>query len=175
MSTDLQIRKAKPEDTEVVAEILREAARWLEQSGMPLWREEELNSAGIAASIAEGQYFIAENAGNPAGTMRFQLEDPAVWPDAHQLEATYVHKLVVRRCYAGAGVSTALLDWAVARTADLGRRHLRLDCHATRPRLRALYEAYGFRHHSDRQVGPVQIARYEYDVANAYDVAGAAR
>ena len=35
----------------------------------------------------------------------------------------------------------------------LGFRYLRLDCVAT-PRLRAVYERFGFEHHSDRQVGP---------------------
>jgi hypothetical protein len=39
---------------------------------------------------------------------------------------------------------------------------LRLDCEASRPRLRAVYEGFGFRHHSDRQVGPYFVSRYEY-------------
>jgi hypothetical protein len=30
-----------------------------------------------------------------------------------------------------------------------------------RPRLRAVYERHGFRHHSDRQVGPHFVSRYE--------------
>jgi hypothetical protein len=47
----------------------------------------------------------------------------------------------------------------------LGRRYLRLDCEASRTRLRAVYERIGFRFHSDKQVGSYFIARYEYDVA----------
>jgi hypothetical protein len=41
---------------------------------------------------------------------------------------------------------------------------LRLDCEASRARLRAVYERIGIRFHSNKQVGPYFVARYEYDV-----------
>ena len=66
--------------------------------------------------------------------------------------------------FAGGEVSSALLLWAIARTHTLGRRYLRLDCEASRARLRAVYERVGFRFHSNKQVGPYFVARYEYDV-----------
>ncbi|HEY9735297.1 MAG TPA: GNAT family N-acetyltransferase, partial [Trichocoleus sp.] len=59
---------------------------------------------------------------------------------------------------------TALMQWAVEHSRELGKRYLRLDCAADRSRLRQLYEKFGFRHHSDRQVGPYYVARYEYEV-----------
>jgi hypothetical protein len=42
---------------------------------------------------------------------------------------------------------------------------VRLDCEASRPRLRAIYDQFGFIHHSDRKVGPYLVSRYEYDVS----------
>ena len=39
--------------------------------------------------------------------------------------------------------------------------YLRLDCDNERSRLRALYERFGFRLHSVRQVGAYFVARYE--------------
>src|SRR5262249_51336905 len=74
------------------------------------------------------------------------------------------HRLAVRRRFAGGEVSSALLLWAIARTHTLGRRYLRLDCVASRPRLQALYEGIGFRFHSNRQVGTYYVSRYEFDV-----------
>ena len=59
-------------------------------------------------------------------------------------------------------MSTALLEWAVREARRLGRRALRLDCEASRASLRAVYERFGFRYHSDRHVGPYHVARYEY-------------
>jgi GNAT superfamily N-acetyltransferase len=70
----------------------------------------------------------------------------------------------VRRTFAGRGVSSALLEWAVARARALGKQYLRLDCDDDRPRLKALYERCGFRLHSHRQVGPYYVARYEYPI-----------
>jgi GNAT superfamily N-acetyltransferase len=164
MANEIEIRQATPQDVQIVSDILKEAARWLEQMGMPLWRQGELEPERIAADVSAGLFFLAEYSGDPAGTMKFQLDDPVFWSDARPAEAAYVHRLAVRRPYAGAGLSTALLHWAVERTSALGRRYLRLDCDASRPRLRSVYERFGFRYHSDRQVGPYLVSRYEYDV-----------
>ena len=164
MASETHIRQATPQDTEVVASIFNEAARWLEQTGIPLWRESELAPANIAADVRAGLFFLLEYSGDAAGTVKFQLDDPIFWPDASRQDAAYIHRLAVRRRYAGTGLSTALLRWAVARTCTLGRRYLRLDCEASRPRLRAIYERFGFQYHSDRQIGPYLVSRYEYDV-----------
>ncbi len=131
---------------------------------MPLWRDRELDTARIITDTRAGLFFLAECAGEPAGTMKFQLSDSLFWPDAVQQDAAYIHRLAVRRRYAGTGLSAALLRWAVQRTHTFGRRYLRLDCEASRPRLRAIYERFGFRYHSDRQAGPYLVSRYEYDL-----------
>jgi GNAT superfamily N-acetyltransferase len=161
----LRVRQAGGEDCAVVVQILEEAARWLERRGQILWRDAELQPERIATEVRRGLYFLAEASGSAAGTIRFQLEDPEFWPDVPRDEAAYVHRLAVRRSAAGGAVSRALLRWAVEHTRALGRSFLRLDCEAARLRLRVLYEEFGFRHHSDRQVGPYFVARYEYPIA----------
>lgn len=158
----LSIRQAAIEDTPVVVQILEEAARWLEQRGQTLWRDAELQTPRIAAEVQQGLYFLAEEAGTAVGTIRFQLQDPDFWPDVPAGEAAFVHRLAVRRSAAGGTVSASLLQWAVERTRSLGLRYLRLDTEASRLRLRAIYEEFGFRHHSDRQAGPYYVSRYEY-------------
>jgi GNAT superfamily N-acetyltransferase len=157
----LSIGLARANQAPEVLAILREAAAWLEQGGMPMWREEELDPTTVATDVQAGRYALALSEALPVGTLRFTLEDEQFWPDAVAGEAAYVHRLAVRRSRAGGAVSTALLDWATARTASLGRRFLRLDCDATRPRLRAFYESQGFIFHSERTVGPYFVARYQ--------------
>jgi GNAT superfamily N-acetyltransferase len=120
--------------------------------------------ARIVADVDARLFFVAEWEGVAAGVVKFQLEDSLFWPDVPQGQSAFVHRLAVRRQFAGGGISSALLRWAVGRTRSLGRDYLRLDCEASRPRLRAVYERFGFRHHSDRQVGPYFVSRYEYDV-----------
>ena len=153
-----------PPDTNTVAEILGEAARWLEEHGIALWRLDELLPRNVTKDINSGLFFLALVDGEPAGTIRYQLEDPVFWPDVVQDDSAFVHRLAVRKRFAGGEISSALIRWAITRTHSLGRRYLRLDCEASRPRLRAVYERFGFRFHSDKQVGPYFVARYEYDL-----------
>lgn len=162
----IRILSATPADTVAVSAILTEAAQWLAQTGQVMWRDSELLPERIAADVAEGLFFLAECDGVPAGTVKFQLEDPLFWPDQPTGEAAYVHRLAVRRQFAGNGIAQSLLDWGARRTRSLNRCYLRLDCEASRPKLRAIYERFGFKHHSDRQVGPYFVARYELKIGH---------
>jgi len=127
-----------------------------------MWDEGELESDAIAAEVAAGQFHIADVDGRAAGAIRFQTEDLLFWPDIAQSSSAFVHRLVVRREFKGLGVSTALLEWSVGHARSLGKTWLRLDCDNDRPKLKALYERFGFTLHSHRQVGPYYVARYEY-------------
>ena len=160
----LSIRQATARDLDEVAVILREAADWLEERGMAMWREDELLPIHIAEDVRSGLFFLAECEGETAGTICFQFEDKLFWPDVRQDDSAFIHRLAVKRRFAGGEISSALILWAIARTHTLGRRYLRLDCEALRARLRAIYERVGFRFHSNKQVGPYFVARYEYDM-----------
>ena len=143
--TTLHIRPATVHDIAAVSDVLREADSWLEQRGQALWRDDELQPDRIAPDVAHGLYWLAESSAGIRGTIRFQLDDPIFWPDAAPGEAAFIHRLAVRRSAAGGSVSVTLMQWAVDRTRTLGRQFLRLDCEATRPRLRAVYERFGFK------------------------------
>jgi GNAT superfamily N-acetyltransferase len=143
--------------------MLLEAAQWVDALGEVMWEGDELMPAHIAADVAEGQFHLAIADGEPAGAIRFQLEDTRFWPDLlPDHTSAFVHRLVVARRYKGKGISTALLQWAVDHARALGRSDLRLDCDKSRPKLMALYEGFGFQFHSFRQVGPYYVARYVY-------------
>jgi GNAT superfamily N-acetyltransferase len=158
----IEIRQAMPADAHTVQAMLVEAAQWVDALGEVMWDEGELAPERVVDEVAAGKFVLALVEGDPAGAIRFQLEDTLFWPDLPQGESAFVHRLVVRRLYKGRGVSTALLRWAVDHARELGKHHLRLDCDKSRPKLRALYEGLGFRFHSFRQVGPYDVARYEY-------------
>ena len=96
--------------------------------------------------------------------MKFQTEDPLFWSDLPNEDSGFIHRLAVKRSFAGGYISTALLNWSIEHSRNLGKRYLRLDCAADRPRLRLVYENFGFRHHSNKQVGSFFVARYEYAI-----------
>ncbi len=158
----ITIRQAGPADAPLVEEMLLEAARWVDALGVVMWDEGELRREEIEADVTAGMYRIAEVDGVAAGAIRFQFEDRLFWPDLDEDDSAFVHRLVVRRAFKGKGVSMALLAWAVEHTRASGKRWLRLDCDAERTKLRQLYEAFGFRFHSYRQVTSYYVARYEF-------------
>src|SRR5262245_61279294 len=155
----LSIRQATLQDIDVVSDILREAPAWLEHRGMPLWRQDELQLNSISAEVRSGLFFLAESDGEPGGTIKYQLEDKLFWPDVPQDDSAFIHRLAVRRRFAGGEVSATLVLWGIAPTHKLGRHYLRLDCVVSRRRLQALYEDIGFRFHSNRQIGTYYVSR----------------
>jgi len=163
---DVEFEQAGIDQVATVAEILQEAAAWAESTHERLWRTEELAPELIRAEVVAGQFFFAVVAGTRAGTLRYQHEDQLFWPDAAADEAAYVHRLAVRRRYAGRQLGARMLTWAAHRARAEGRAFLRLDTDITRPKLRALYEGCGFRPHSERQVGPYHVMRYELPLAS---------
>jgi predicted GNAT family N-acyltransferase len=158
------IRQAHSSDAQEVRSILVETATWLEEQQMPLWKVDELQLETIVRDIENKQFFLAEVDGEAAGVFKFQMEDQLFWPDVPLDESAFLHRVAVRRRFAGGIVSTAMMRWAAQRTRDLGRCYLRLDCDAARTKLRAVYERFGFRHHGDRRVGPYFVARYELPI-----------
>jgi GNAT superfamily N-acetyltransferase len=159
------IRQASGDDTPALVETLTEAATWVEQmDGTVMWVEGELEEHRVRAEADAGMFVVAEASGTVVGAIRFQVEDQLFWPDLDGSDSAFVHRLAVRRSHAGQGISTALLQWTVDRARSLGKRYLRLDCDADRPRLRTLYERFGFRLHSYRQVGAYYVSRYEMEL-----------
>jgi GNAT superfamily N-acetyltransferase len=162
---ELHIAPARPFETPDVAEVLQEAGRWLEQKGMPLWSQQEVAPPGIAAMVTAGQYILARDAlGAAVGAFRLHEDDPAIWPDVVPGESLFLHQMALVRREAGKGMAQAMLAWAMKETKNRGKRYLRLDFLADRAKLRSVYEHCGFRHHSDRQVGPRLLSRYEFEV-----------
>lgn len=158
----ITIRQAHANDAAVIQDMLEEAAQWVDALGVVMWDEGELDRGRVERETAAGQFFVAEIEGDPAGAVRFQLEDQLFWPDLEGDDSAFIHRLVVRRRYKGLGVSTALMEWAVSHARSLGKTYLRLDTDASRPKLRELYERFGFQFHSFREVGPYYVARYLY-------------
>lgn len=160
----LIVRRAMPSEVNIVASVLDEAARWLTARGEPLWEPRDVAPAALSPEVNAGHYFIGYGirAGGPArGVLQLTLEDPVCWPGEPAGVAAYLHRLAVRRNAAGGVISRALLEWAAGEARQHGCRFLRLDCDASRARLRAFYESAGFRFHSEFQAGPHHVARYE--------------
>jgi GNAT superfamily N-acetyltransferase len=161
------MRRAGPREISDVLAVLDEAARWLGQRGVRQWPP-HFEREWVEPAVLAGETWLAADGENVLATVTLNRTD-RLWAD-RPAPATYVHRLAVRRVAAGLG--TAILDWAAARSAAEDHRFLRLDCVASNRRLRAYYEAVGFQHCGDAEVsgppggrgdpGPaVGVSRYE--------------
>lgn len=169
MTTDIHL--ALPMEVGLVSDVLLEAAHWLQAIGQPLWKEGELLPDRLLADVKAGLFYLACVDGEAAGVFKMQDEDALFWPDVPVGESIFIHRVAVRRKFAGGRLTTAMVDYAKQTTAALGKRFLRLDCTA-RPKLCRVYESHGFLKHSERQVGPYFVIRYQFEITAANDQRG---
>jgi GNAT superfamily N-acetyltransferase len=162
----MKIEASIPADSEQVAAVICEAASWLESRGKALWRSVAITQESVSRDVEAGRFLVAREADQIVGVVRFQLEDPEYWPEIESGSSAYLHRLAVRRAFAGQGLSRKLLGAGVVKARSLSRGYLRLDCVADREKLRQLYEGYGFAFHSYRKVGSSMVARYEISTHN---------
>ncbi|MCG8526200.1 MAG: GNAT family N-acetyltransferase [Opitutales bacterium] len=159
------VQPADRSNLEKVSEVLIDAASWLESIGRPLWDVKKLNPGELKKEYDLGIYYLGTLEGEPVGVFRFQMKDEWVWPEFDHSEATYIHRLSVKRKFAGKGYSHLLIDVAISESKKRKRKFLRLDCDADRPELVEYYKKAGFKYHSFAQVGKFSAARFQMELA----------
>ena len=70
--------------------------------------------------------------------------DPVYWPNLPKGESLFLHKVAVKRAFAGKGISKKLIDYAKALALSYSINAIRLNCNQHRHKLRAVYENQGF-------------------------------
>ncbi len=160
---EVEIVRAKSDDVEIVSSILQEVADWLIAKGDKLWERDELSAVKIKEQVENGMYWLAKVDDEFAGCVRYQLEDNEYWDDVPHTDSAFVHRVAVRRKFAGQDISKELIEWAKHKAKADGKNYLRLDC-AKREKLCKLYESYGFVFHSEKVREPYLVVRYEFDL-----------
>ena len=153
----MKVERAPAEDVDAVADVLSEAAAWLQSRGIKQWPS-PFPAAWVAPSIERGETYLVRKDGAVAGTITLRWEDPAFWGEQPPV-AGYVHALAVRRQFAGIGPE--VLDWAADQVRAARRDLLRLDCRTDNAELRRYYERLGFDHCGDTTVHDFRTSLYE--------------
>lgn len=154
-------------DVDVASRVLTASAENLVGRGQELWTPQSLTPERLNRHYPQGGWRVAWRGGEAVGCFVLLDHDPLFWPGAPEGEALYLHKLGVHPAAQGQGLGAALLREAARETATRGRGRLRLDTATARPRLRAVYERFGFRHVGDRVVKQWAVSLYEYPVGRS--------
>jgi GNAT superfamily N-acetyltransferase len=142
----ITISQAISSELDIILDILEEAACWITSKGIDQWQPGDFIGTGrkkIADQIEQGEVYLASVDGQVAGTFTLQWADPAVWKDVPD-DAGYVHRIAIRRAFAGKGLGQIMLEWAGSMAASQGKRYLRLDCMTENTALRQYYTHAGF-------------------------------
>lgn len=141
--------------------VMREVALWCEATGKNMWKQEDLTREKLLQFYKEEEFYIGIVDGIPASCMVIQWQDTLFWPKAPLNEAGYLHKLCVKREYAGMRLSKQMVDFAANLCRSKGVKALRLDTGWKNTRLWQLYESYGFEKVDKYYLGDKAFALYE--------------
>ncbi|HHV59068.1 MAG TPA: GNAT family N-acetyltransferase [Clostridiaceae bacterium] len=140
----ISIKKATENDIPIIEDILLDVVHWLDSTGKPLWTKEQVSWQSLSRHYSIDDFYIAYLDEEAAGCMVLVDYDPGFWPDVQKGESLFLHKFAVKRSGAGKGISKTLLNFAKQECRRRNIKHLRLDCHQFRDKVRKLYESEGF-------------------------------
>ena len=144
--------------------IMREAANWLIDTGRPMWGLDELTSERIKNPPEE--FFVLRYESESAATLTLSFEDSFFWPEIPFGNSGFIHKLAVRRRFAGCGAAKALIEHCAEICKTKNIHTLRLDCDPHRKGLCDFYEKCGFILRNIKTIhtkllGDIDVAFYE--------------
>jgi ribosomal protein S18 acetylase RimI-like enzyme len=155
----VNVRPATDADVPAAAEILDEATRFVQTKGRDQWPvpfpQEELRER-----VDREELYVVELDGALAATFTLLLDDPFFWGERPP-DAVYLHKLAVRRAFAGRRLGERIVEWIAAVAAARGREFVRLDCQRDLPGIRSYYERLGFELVGEKEDGRFAWALYE--------------
>ncbi|MCL2545993.1 MAG: GNAT family N-acetyltransferase [Oscillospiraceae bacterium] len=128
--------------------IMREAAAWMFEIGQPNWPldDDYLSQQNIGAP-AEEFVVMYDECGSSVGTLvlsPLRDNDRWLWQRLPVGPYGFLHKVAIRRAYAGQGLAKKMMQYAIAECKAMGFAASYLDCNADRPKIRAFYEDLGY-------------------------------
>jgi GNAT superfamily N-acetyltransferase len=146
----MRIRRATLGDVSSVVDMRYELTRWLSSLGTDQWTSDlGINRTEVErrveASIAEGTTWVAFDGDELVGSIAIdQVTDGELWSTAELSESVILHRMMVRREFAGRGVGSRMIAWAEQIAVVERRRWIRLDAWDTNLGLHRYYLSQGF-------------------------------
>ena len=124
--------------------IVREVAQWLTDDGQELWAVDTLIADNLIDEHTRGNCYVLYVGDIPAATFILQGQSLIYFPDVLPNTAGIIHKLAIRRAFAGRNLFQFILDFCKDDCLKRGIHEILLETDATRPALMRFYERNGF-------------------------------
>jgi len=131
-------------EVEKSIDVMKEVAGWGRSVGLNVWKDEYLTREKLMVNSSEDEFCLGQVDGDDACCMILQWSDTFFWPKAKENEAGYLHKLCVRREYAGMGLPKKMVEFAIEECKKKNVPYLRLDTGWNNKKLCSLYKSLGF-------------------------------
>lgn len=156
----MDIVKAQSEaDWVKASEILVRVVENLNKLERTLWTKEQVSVEGLkkAYKFSELHLLIEKKL---VGVVFLQNLDPFFWPEVHERNSLFVHKLAIEPSFAGSGLGVSAMEAVIREADDRGLSWVRLDCD-DRPELHRFYQNCGFELVDVKEIDVYQVARYQ--------------
>ncbi|MGO4548319.1 GNAT family N-acetyltransferase [Paenibacillus sp. 2TAB23] len=147
---DIEVFRARPEDTEAVLQLLVQTAEWLRSKGSRQWSGllQGEDSHQTPEAIKRGEVYLFMQGSMLAGIVMLMQKESAwdreLWGAEGHESAIYLHRLAINREAAGKNVGEAIVRWAASGIVFEGKDRIRLDCIANNAKLNAFYLNCGY-------------------------------
>ncbi|OPJ57911.1 GNAT family N-acetyltransferase [Clostridium oryzae] len=139
------IKQADENDIPTIEGILIDVVIWMKKNKLQnQWNEDNIKWNFLSKDYQINDFYIDYQNGVPAGCIAITDLDQKYWPKIPHGKSLYIHKLAVKREFAGKGISKELINFAKNLSLKNGINSLRLDCNLQRNKLRRLYENEDF-------------------------------
>lgn len=143
---NFSFRNDQPDD---FLSILREVGQWLIDTNQELWALNTLTTRNLIDDYTRDNCYVlyadeTPTAGIPAATFILQWKDPLYYADVPENTAGFIHKVAIRRQFAGQHLFKSIIDFCREECLRRGIHQLQLETDATRPKLMEFYERNGF-------------------------------
>lgn len=141
----IMVKQANECDIPIIEEILMDAVNWMSINGLQnQWNESNVKWSNLSKYFKISDFYISYQNGLPTACIALTDYDPTYWPNMPKGKSLYLHKVAVKRMFAGKGFSKELIDFAKNLAISNNINAIRLNCNQHRNKLRAVYENEGF-------------------------------
>ncbi|MDR1761578.1 MAG: GNAT family N-acetyltransferase [Bacteroidales bacterium] len=148
VSGDIEIRKTQKTQTNIVFEMLKETALWIDKKNIKQWQcwidPKQEHKDLVDKGIGNGEFYFAYLDNEVVGMYRLTDYDEWFWNDNGKDNAVYLHQFTTSRRHKGKGLGNLIIAEIEKRCKQQGAKYLRFDCYARNTELCDWYIKNGF-------------------------------